>query len=81
MLTHGIPIPTMNGLDRTMSTVTLYLSVCCLESLDLRQMQAMMDTHIPTAERMKKTGAILETMKGKDTVYTNNSSNIIFWYR
>ena len=70
MLMYGIPIPKMNGLATTMSTVTLYLSVCCLECLDLRQMQAVMDTHIPAAERMKKTRAILETMKGEDTVYT-----------
>ena len=65
---HTYSYNTMKGLDTTMSTVTLYLSVRCLECLDLRQMQAMMDTHIPTAERMKKTRAILETMKGEDTL-------------
>ena len=56
MLMYGIPMViynTMKGLDTTMSTVTLYLSVRCLECLDLRQMQAVMDTNISAAERMK----------------------------
>lgn len=51
---HGAIYTERSG-SNPLSGVNLYLSVCCfLECLDLRQMQAMMDTHVPTADRMKK---------------------------
>ena len=48
---------TLKGLDPTFCIgVNLYLSTCCfLGCLDLRQMQAMMDTHTPAAVTETKT--------------------------
>ena len=58
---------TLKGLDPTFCIgVNLYLSICCfLECLDLRQMQAMMDTHTPTA--VTETKQLLEywQLKGR----------------